>query len=57
MLSRHVLAVLQHRLSLIIIAGAELFTGNNMVFAVGYMKQRVTLADVLKIFCHMLATL
>ena len=31
-------------LSLIIIAGAELFTGNNMVLAVGYMKQRVTLA-------------
>ena len=38
-------------LSLIIIAGAELFTGNNMILAVGYMKQRVTLADV----CHMLA--
>ena len=37
-------------LSLIIIAGAELFTGNNMILAVGYMKQRVTLADVLKIF-------
>ena len=37
-------------LSLIIIAGAELFTGNNMVLAVGYMKHKVTIADVLKIF-------
>lgn len=37
-------------LSLIIIAGAELFTGNNMVLTVGYMKRKVTLADVLKIF-------
>ena len=37
-------------LSLIIIAGAELFTGNNMILAVGYMKHKVTIADVLKIF-------
>lgn len=37
-------------LSLIIIAGAELFTGNNMVLAVGYMKRKVTIADVLKVF-------
>lgn len=31
-------------LSLIIIAGAELFTGNNMVLAVGYMRRKVTIA-------------
>ena len=37
-------------LSLIIIAGAELFTGNNMVLAVGYMKHKVTIVDVIKIF-------
>ncbi|WP_352398722.1 formate/nitrite transporter family protein [[Clostridium] aminophilum] len=35
-------------LSLVVIAGAELFTGNNMVMAAGMMKKKVTLSQTLK---------
>lgn len=37
-------------LSLVIFSGSELFTGNNMVFAVGKLKNRVSLNMVLKLF-------
>lgn len=37
-------------LSLIVFAGAELFTGNNMVFAVGKLKNRVGMPAVIKLF-------
>lgn len=40
-------------LSLVIIAGAELFTGNNLVMTAGYLKKTVNMSDVLKLwlFC------
>jgi nitrite transporter len=37
-------------LSLVIVAGAELFTGNNMVFAVGYLDGSVGYRPILKLF-------
>jgi len=37
-------------LSLVIFAGSELFTGNNMVFAVGALKKRVGLGPIVKLF-------
>ncbi len=37
-------------LSLVIFAGSELFTGNNMVFAVGKLKGRVGIIPILKLF-------
>lgn len=37
-------------LSLVIMAGAELFTGNNMVMAMGFMKKTVSAKDVLKLW-------
>lgn len=37
-------------LSLVVMAGAELFTGNNMVMAVGTMKKTVTLGDSIKLW-------
>ena len=40
-------------LSLVVIAGAELFTGNNLVMSAGYLKKTVKMGDVLKLwgFC------
>ncbi len=37
-------------LSLVIIAGAELFTGNNFIMAVGAMGKRVSLKDVVRLW-------
>jgi len=37
-------------LSLVIFAGSELFTGNNMVFAVGALQKRVGLGPIVKLF-------
>ncbi len=37
-------------LSLVIFAGSELFTGNNMVFAVGALKKKVGLGAIVKLF-------
>lgn len=37
-------------LSLVVIAGAELFTGNNLVMAVGVAKKTVSLMDVIKLW-------
>lgn len=37
-------------LSLVIFSGSELFTGNNMVFAVGKLKNRVGVKAILKLF-------
>ncbi|MBT5469689.1 MAG: formate/nitrite transporter family protein [Nitrospina sp.] len=37
-------------LSLVIFAGSELFTGNNMVFAVGALKKRVGISPIIKLF-------
>ena len=37
-------------LSLVIMAGAELFTGNNMVMAMGFMKKTVSAKEVLKLW-------
>jgi nitrite transporter len=37
-------------LSLVIFAGSELFTGNNMVFAVARLKNRVAASDIFKLF-------
>lgn len=37
-------------LSLVIFAGSELFTGNNMIFAVGALKRRVGLSSIVKLF-------
>lgn len=37
-------------LSLVIFSGSELFTGNNMVFAVGKLKNRVELNALIKLF-------
>ena len=37
-------------LSLVVIAGAELFTGNNMVMFAGYLKKTVSLGEVLKLW-------
>jgi nitrite transporter len=37
-------------LSLVIIAGSELFTGNNMVMALGLFNRRVTMKDTLKLW-------
>ncbi len=40
-------------LSLVIMAGSELFTGNNLVMAVGVLQKRVTAVDAMKLwlFC------
>ncbi len=40
-------------LSLVVMAGGELFTGNNFVMAAGVMKKKVTVADAVKlwVFC------
>lgn len=37
-------------LSLVVIAGSELFTGNTMVMSLGIMKKTVTLADAAKVW-------
>ena len=37
-------------LSLVIIAGAELFTGNNLVMTAGYLKKTVNIGDVIKLW-------
>lgn len=37
-------------LSLVVIAGAELFTGNNMVMTAGFLRKTVTAGDVLKLW-------
>lgn len=37
-------------LSLVVMAGAELFTGNNFVMTAGVLKKKVTLADTLKLW-------
>ena len=37
-------------LSLVVIAGAELFTGNNLVMTAGLLRKTVTLADALKLW-------
>jgi nitrite transporter len=37
-------------LSLVIFSGSELFTGNNMIFAVGNLKNRVGIKAILKLF-------
>ncbi|MCR5526371.1 MAG: formate/nitrite transporter family protein [Lachnospiraceae bacterium] len=37
-------------LSLVVFAGSELFTGNNMMMALGMMKKKVTLAEALKLW-------
>jgi len=37
-------------LSLVIIAGAELFTGNNMVMTAGLLRKTVTAADVIRLW-------
>ena len=37
-------------LSLVIFAGSELFTGNNMVFAIGKLKDRVGTGSIIKLF-------
>ena len=37
-------------LSLVVIAGAELFTGNNMVMAAGYLRKTVSASEVLKLW-------
>lgn len=38
-------------LSLVVMAGAELFTGNNLAMAAGVLDKRITVADVLKLWC------
>jgi nitrite transporter NirC len=38
-------------LSLVIMAGAELFTGNNMVLAAGVLRRQISAADMIKIWC------
>ncbi len=42
-------------LSLVVICGAELFTGNNLVMAAGVLKKKVTLIDAIKlwIICYL----
>jgi nitrite transporter len=37
-------------LSLVIFSGSELFTGNNMIFAVGKLKNRVSFHAIFKLF-------
>ena len=37
-------------LSLVIIAGAELFTGNNLVMAAGITKKKITILDAIKLW-------
>ena len=37
-------------LSLVVMAGAELFTGNNMVMAMGVMEKKVTAGDMIKLW-------
>ena len=37
-------------LSLVVIAGAELFTGNNLVMTAGYLNKRVSGKDVIKLW-------
>ena len=37
-------------LSLVVMAGAELFTGNNMVMAMGVMDKKVTLGDAVRLW-------
>lgn len=37
-------------LSLVVIAGAELFTGNNMVMGLGFMKKKVSITDLCKVW-------
>ena len=38
-------------LSLVVMAGAELFTGNNLAMAAGILDKKVTPADALKLWC------
>ena len=37
-------------LSLVVIAGAELFTGNNLVMIIGLLNKKVTFSDTIKIW-------
>lgn len=37
-------------LSLVIMAGSELFTGNNFIMMIGSLKKTVTLVDTIKIW-------
>lgn len=37
-------------LSLVVIAGAELFTGNNLVMAAGVIKKKITMGDAVKLW-------
>lgn len=39
-------------LSLVVMAGAELFTGNNLVMAVGAHQKTITCKDAAKLWCH-----
>jgi nitrite transporter len=39
-------------LSLVLMVGAELFTGNNMIMTVGILEKRVTLMDSIKIWIY-----
>ena len=38
-------------LSLVVMAGAELFTGNNLAMAAGLLDKKVTWKDALKLWC------
>lgn len=38
-------------LSLVVIAGAELFTGNNLVITAGFLSKKLNLRQLLKIWC------
>ncbi|MDO4648029.1 MAG: formate/nitrite transporter family protein [Eubacteriales bacterium] len=38
-------------LSLVVMAGAELFTGNNLVMTAGILKKNITLGDAVKLWC------
>src|SRR3989338_7965752 len=37
-------------LTLVVFAGAELFTGNNMFMAIGFLKKEVTAGELLKVW-------
>lgn len=41
-------------LSLVVVGGAELFTGNNLVMTAGVLKKKITIADACKlwVFCY-----
>ncbi|PEJ59018.1 nitrite transporter NirC [Bacillus sp. AFS002410] len=39
-------------LSLVIMAGADLFTGNNMIMSIGMLEKKVSWTDTLKVWCY-----